>query len=142
MYDLHASHARSYAVGRHTTKPEHMPKAHQRHADRSPSRLLAQASQIGPKTVELAEALMRERKHPEHGYRAVLGILRLGKTYGDVRLEAACARAVVVRARSYRHVESILKSGLDRAPLPDIPAESPADKTEVHENIRGPRYYN
>ncbi|MCY0993105.1 IS21 family transposase [Nannocystis sp. ILAH1] len=137
-----ASHPRSFVPGRHTTDPEHMPKAHQRHADRSPSRILAWAKQIGPKTVELAQALMKERKHPEHGYRACLGILRLGKTYGDARLEAACARAVVVRARSYRHVESILKNGLDRAPLPDLPADTPADKPEVHENIRGPRYYN
>lgn len=137
-----ASHARSYVAGRHTTNPEHMPKAHQRHADRSPSRLLAQARQIGPKTVELAETLMRERKHPEHGYRAVQGILRLGKTFGEARLEAACARAVAVRARSYRHVESILKNGLDRAPLPDIPEDTPTGTTEVHENIRGPRYYN
>lgn len=136
------SHARSFAAGRHTTKPEHMPKAHQRHADRSPSRILAQAKQVGPKTAELAQAIMKDRKHPEHGYRACLGILRLGKTYGDARLEAACARAVAVRARSYRHVESILKNGLDRAPLPDIPADTPTDKPEAHENIRGPRYYN
>jgi hypothetical protein len=47
-----------------------------------------------------------------------------------------------VRARSYRHVESILKNGLDRAPLPDIPADKPDPKPEAHENIRGPRYYN
>ena len=137
-----ASHARSYAPGRHTTQTEHMPKAHQKHREWSPSRIIAWAKQIGPKTAELVEAIMRERKHPEQGYRACLGILRLGKAYGDDRLEAACTRAVSVRARSYRHVESILKNGLDRAPLPNIPADSPAKHPEAHENIRGPLYYN
>lgn len=136
------SHARSFVPGRHTTKPEHMPKAHQKASEWTPSRILAWARQIGPKTAELAEAIMKERAHPEHGYRACLGILRLGKAYGEARLEAACARAVIVRARSYRHVESILKHGLDRTPLPDIPEDTPTTTGEVHENIRGPRYYN
>ena len=91
---------------------------HQRHADCSPGRLLAQARLIGPKTLEFAEALMRERGHPEHGYRAAQGILRLGKTFGGARLEAACARALAVRAGSYRHVESILKKpGKPPAPV-------------------------
>ena len=59
------------------------------------------------------------------------GILRLAKRYGAARLEAACARAVAVGARSYRHVDSILKHGLDRlaaaggrAPAPALPPTS------------------
>ena len=72
--------------------------------------------------------------------RSCLGILRLGKRYGKERLEAACARAFAVRARSYRHVESILKNNLDRIPAPAKPpaAGPPVD----HENIRGGDYYN
>jgi hypothetical protein len=34
------------------------------------------------------------------------------------RDEAACARALAVGGRSYRHVEAILKRGADRVPLP------------------------
>ena len=56
--------------------------------------------------------------HPEQGYRSCLGILRLAKRYGAARLEAACARAGGVGARSYRHVDSILKHGLDRSRSP------------------------
>jgi len=46
-------------------------------------------------------------------------------------------------ARSYRHVDSILKCGLDRLPLP-TPADDSArpQSTEPHENIRGPKQYN
>ena len=82
----------------------------------------------------------RRAPHPEQGYRSCLGILRLGKQYGNERLEAACARALAVRARSYRHVESILKNSLDRIP---VPAKPPAAGPPVdHENIRGRDYYN
>jgi transposase len=137
-----AAHARSFKPGKHTTVPEHMPKAHQKHLQWTPSRIIDWARETGPKTAELAETIMRERRHPEQGYRSCLGILRLGKTYGPERLEAACARALVARARSYGHVESILKNGLDRIPLPENPDDQPQPRNAVHENIRGPHYYN
>jgi transposase len=136
-----ASHLRSYARGKHTTNPEHMPKSHREHQEWSPSRILHWAATIGPKTRELAEAILAERRHPEQGYRSCLGILRLGKRYGNERLEAACARAVAVRARSYRHVESMLKNGLDRLSAPE--PEAPTTGTSAsHENIRGGGYYD
>lgn len=83
---------------------------------------------------------MRERPHPEQGYRACLGIMRLGKEYGSERLEAACTRALVIGARSYRNVKSILDKGLDRQALPTKSASSP--EAIEHENVRGPDYYN
>ena len=43
------------------------------------------------------------------GYRSCLGILRLERRYGRARLEAACSRAVCVRARSFEHLRSILQ---------------------------------
>jgi hypothetical protein len=46
----------------------------------------------------------------------------------------------VVGARSYRHVDSILKHGLDRAPALDVERAEGA-KVE-HENVRGPDYYH
>jgi transposase len=134
------SHARSYERGRHTTKPEHMPKSHQKHLEWTPSRIVGWAESIGPETAKLASAILADRPHPEQGYRSCLGILRLSKRYGAERLEAASARAMTAGARSYRHVESILKHGLDRL--------SPADASEskqlslTHENVRGRDYYH
>src|SRR6185369_12431895 len=122
------------------TRPEHMPKAHQAHAEWSPSRLIRWAQTIGAQTAALVEAIIAERRHPEQGYRSCLGILRLSKKYGPERLEAACARAVSVGARSYRHVDAILKSGLDRTPLPTEP--STTTNTPTHENVRGRDYYH
>jgi transposase len=135
-----ASHLRSNMPGRHTTDPRHMPAAHQKHAEWTPTRILGWASTVGPMTAKLAEAILAERRHPEHGYRSCLGLFRLAKRYGHERVEVACARALVVGARSYRHVESILKHGLDRAPALDV--ERPEGARLEHENVRGSDYYH
>src|SRR5438128_1213395 len=133
------AHRRSDARGRHTTDPAHMPKAHQRHLEWTPSRIIGWAQTIGPQTAGLVEAILTDRPHPEQGYRSCLGILRLAKRYGPARLEAACARAASVAARSYRHVDSILKHGLDQVPLP---AAAPSLALPLtHEHVRGPQYY-
>jgi transposase len=136
------SHERSYVRGKHSTHPEHMPAAHQKHAAWSPSRLIAWGKTIGPSTGALVEAILEGRRHPEHGYRSCLGLLRLGKRYGEARLEAACARALVAGARSYRHVDSMLKHGLARAPLPKESGDAASRPSGLHENVRGPGYYH
>jgi hypothetical protein len=50
----------------------------------------------GRNTAALIEIIMRERTHPEQGFRAAVGIIRLAKSYGHERLEAACARAPAI----------------------------------------------
>ena len=131
-----ASHLRSNVPGRHTTDRRHMPASHQKHAEWTPTRTLGWASTVGPMTAKLAEAILAERRHPEHGYRSCLGLFRLAKRYGHERVEAACARALVVGSRSSRHVDSILNHGLVRAPALDVER---AEGTRVeHENVRGP----
>ncbi|HVK84791.1 MAG TPA: IS21 family transposase [Kofleriaceae bacterium] len=93
-----ASHLRSRQRGRHTTVHEHMPSSHRAHAEWSPSRILGWAAKTGPATRDLCDAILTERPHPEQGFRSCLGILRLGKLFGEDRLEAACARANRARA--------------------------------------------
>lgn len=127
--------------GRHSTKPSHMPRAHQKHLEWTPSRLIHWGESVGTATGELVTAIPADRPHPEQGYRSCLGILRLEKKYGKPRLEAACTRAHRVGARSYRHVESILKNGLDRVAEQDA-AMSPQPSLPLHANLRGSDYYN
>jgi transposase len=134
-----AVHARSRIVGRHTTIADHMPSAHRMHAEWTPERILGWAATVGCNTRLFAERLLAERSHPEHGYRSCLGVFRLAKKYGAERLEAACARALAVGARSYRHVHSILQHGLDRAPALDVEPRGPS---VTHENVRGRDYYH
>jgi transposase len=134
-----ASHARSYEPCRHTTIPEHMPKAHREHLDWTPSRLIEWGRKSGEATEKLVSLILESRRHPEQGYRPCLGILRLGEQYGRDRLEAASRRAIDTGACSYRSIKSILKSGLDKVPLP---RRETSRKPIEHENIRGPDYYS
>lgn len=134
-----ASHQRSQAQGRHTTVAEHMPPSHRQYQQWTPERFLRWATKIGPQTAQLTEKILAGRVHPQQAYRTLLGILRLGKSYGDQRLEKACARALVIGAVSFRSVDSILKNGLDNT----APAEETDPATPVaHDNIRGPLYYH
>ena len=135
-----ALHPRSYVRGAFTTTVAHMPSAHRAQAEWTPSRILAWAEKVGPATRALCDAILKDRPHPEQGFRSCLGILRLARRDGDARLEAAAVRALQVGVRSYRHVDSILKRGLDRVPLHD--ADAPSSPVLLHENIRGPRAYH
>ena len=133
-----ASHSRLYNEFSYATEKEHMPRAHREHLEWTPSRIINWAQKVGPCTAQLVERIMEERPHPEQGYRACLGILRLSKTYGAERLEKAAQRALPFRFHSYRSVESILKKGLENRPLPVVSSEP----LPLHENLRGSHYYN
>jgi transposase len=134
-----ASHARSHARHRHTTIPEHMPSAHRRYAEWTPARMMREAAKIGPATIALVEAIMKAKPHPEQGFRASLGILRLARSYGSARIEAACRRGNDIGATTYGSIKSILQHGLDRAYAND----KPPDETPIqHSNIRGTGYYH
>jgi len=132
------SHTRRYDH-QPSTKPEHMPSSHRAHAEWTPSRLIHWAEKTGPATGRLAAGILESRPHPEQGYRACLGLMRLGRHYGPARLEAASARAERLRSYSYRTVKNILASAQDRLPLEDEPPAP--DPTPTHGNIRGADYY-
>ncbi|MCZ6612829.1 MAG: IS21 family transposase [Planctomycetota bacterium] len=133
-----ACHMRGHSNRRHTTLDEHMPSAHRRYATWTPQRISRQATSIGSNTEALIDIIMRERRHPEQGFRSCIGILGLAKSYGSERLEAASERALEIGARSYTAVASILKNNLDRRRAQKA-TDGPAIR---HPNIRGPRYFH
>jgi transposase len=110
------SHAREYGKRRFLTRPEHMPASHRAHLEWTPSKLIAWGRSVGPAVGELVEMILNTRPHPEHGYRACMGLKRLFKRYGADRLAAACQRALATGGISYTSVDAILKNGLDRSP--------------------------
>jgi transposase len=125
---------------RFSTLEEHMPKAHQAHHQWSPGRFMNWAQAIGPATLAVVKHQFSDRPHPEHGYRACLGLLNQARNVGPARLEAACARALAIGAPKYRSVSSILKQGLDQQPLQ---AETDDQRAlPLHANVRGARYYH
>ena len=137
-----AIHQRSYKPG-HSTIHEHMPRSHQDYAEWTPERMHNWANSIGPNTGKLIRALTAMHKIPEQSYRSCLGILRMGKIYGNERLENAAIRALHIGAIRYKNIESILKSGLDQQPLPQLASEPmTAEPTRLHDNIRGSKYFH
>jgi transposase len=134
-----ASHARSSAAYRHTTVSGHMPKSHQAHLEWTPSRLIHWAESIGVATAAVVRTILESRPHPEMGYRACLGIIRLAKTYSQERLEAASQRALQLQACSYTSLRSILKRSLDRQTTLEAGSGKPGPR---HENVRGASYYD
>ena len=136
------SHARCFAATeRAITIPEHRPKAHQKYLEWTPSRLLSWAEAAGPHTAELFRQILAAKPHPEMGYRACLGLVRLGGKHSTERLEAAAVRALHFGAYSFASVDSILRLHLETEPLPGVAASSlPAGI--VHANIRGAAYFD
>lgn len=96
------------------------------------------AQKTGPATAQVIATLLASRAHPLPGFRSCLGIMRLGKTYGAARLEAACQRALALQAYADKSVASILRHGLDQQPLTPERVSPPMIP---HANIRGPEYY-
>jgi SAM-dependent methyltransferase len=106
--------------------------------DVTPETLRERAARIGPATAILVDVILLDRPHPEQGFRSCLGILRLARSHGAERLEAACDRALVINARTMTSVKSILLNRLDgRRPI--HPPEAPPIS---HANIRGPEFFH
>jgi len=133
-----AAHRRGSPNHGHTTLAEHMPSSHRRYADWTIQRIRRAAASIGPATAALCELILERRPHPEQGFRACLGIVRLARPFGVARLEAAATRAIEIGTLTYASVRSILDHKLDRAPPPPPGDDVPL----LHANIRGSRYYH
>ena len=116
-----------------------MPTAHRQYAEWTPQRIIHWAAKAGEATARVAETILTARPHPQQGFRACLGLMRLGERYGNERLEAACRRALKLGACSYKSIASMLKHDLDRQALPETPL---ATLSIDHTNIRGPKYYH
>jgi transposase len=113
-----ASHRRSQQKGRYTTVSTHMPQAHRHYAHWTPQRLIRWAAKAGEATARVVETILTSRAHPQQGFRSCLGLMRLGRRFGDDRLEAACRRALAIGACSYKSIASMLTHDLDRRPCP------------------------
>jgi len=128
-------HARSYKIHDYKTLREHMPPAHAAVTERRIDKLLQEAANIGPETEKQVTAVINSRRHPEQGFRASLGILRLANKYAPVKVESACKLANDAGRASYKTISNLLSAGKLTETL------SPRKSFE-HTNIRGKNYYH
>ena len=131
-----ASHLRCAHKGGFTTVPEHLSAAHRAHLEWTPERLIHWGNSIGIATGALVTRLLETRKHPEHGYRACLGLLALAKRFTRPRLEAACVVALELGTTNSTHVRDILVNGRDQ-----VQPITPEWTSPQHAHVRGPEYY-
>jgi DNA replication protein DnaC len=74
-----------------------MPSSHRRYANWTLDRIRTDAAAIGPSTSALCDLILEHRPHPEQGFRACLGIVRLVKPFGiasDYRATRGLDRAL------------------------------------------------
>ena len=134
-----AVHSRNYRKHNYTTLKEHMPMNHQHvqlQGGWNGDHFEQQASLIGQSTVHVIRRVLESKIFYQQTYNSCLGILRLGKQYGNDRLEAACQRIQKAPTVNYGMVANILKRNLDKRintePISPIP---------THEQIRGADSY-
>ena len=116
-----AAHMRGSGNRRHTTVAEHMPSSHRRYANWTPKRIRSRAAANGAHTGILIDVILRAKPHPEQGFRSCIGILRLAKTHGGERLEAACERALEIGATPYSSLSLPSSRTISSATLRDRP---------------------
>ena len=130
-----AFHPRSHTRGWSTQK-EHMPDHHRFVAEWSPGRILNWAKDLGPSVAVVCQHIMDRYEYPEHGFKACLGVIGLGRKWDCSRVNRACALALEASTTSYRAVKTILENDQDKIiPLP------PTAVTTIHENLRGQTAY-
>ncbi|GAH41625.1 unnamed protein product, partial [marine sediment metagenome] len=115
------------------------PSNHRFYSEWSPERIHRWAKSIGEEVDQVIENVIKSRKHPEQAFKACMGILSMGKKYGDVRLNKACRKANKFGTCSLKRIESMIKLGLEEEKQPQLELISTIPD---HENIRGGQYYS
>ena len=131
-HELVATHVKSLQPGSRTTVADHLPPEAQAWQLHDTQWCLKEAERIGPSCHALVRILFGDRVLIM--LRAVQALLRLAKTYGDSRLEAACRRAHHFGTPTYRAVKTILQKGLDQQP------ECPTGEALADTYTRGGRF--
>jgi transposase len=136
-----ALHIRSYKKHGYTTIAEHMPQGHQAYQEQKgwdADYFLSQATRIGTSTALYVRTMLNSKRFTEQTYNACLGLLRLARSYGPERMEAACTRALRGRTYNYRTIHNILLASLDKleqGTAPDL------FSLPAHDNLRGPNAF-
>ena len=132
-----ASHPRLTCPGTRSTVPDHLPPEALAWRLRDTEWCLREAARIGPACQTLVETLFADRVLIN--LRAVQGVLRLEKSHGAARLDAARARALRFGNVRYRTVKAILAKGLDAMQSPILATPTPSTYTQGGRFRRDPQ---
>lgn len=134
-----AIHERCDTQGDFTTNPLHRPPQHQAYAALTAENFCKWAERVGPASMQVIKAQLDN--NPEHsvvGRKACAQLEKLSRTYGEVRFEAACLRAVEICSLTVKSVRSILQHHMELIE-DDLPVQP---ELPLHYHLRGAQYYH
>lgn len=136
-----ATHDRLHPASRssYQTDPKHMPASQvewTRAQGWTGAYFRRRAAAIGPATAWAMGQVLASRHHEPQSYRACQGVLSLGRSYGEDRLEAAAVRLEPTGKAGYQRLKNVLEKGLDR-----LTDQFDLFAPPAHDNIRGPAAY-
>ncbi len=137
-----ASHRKLYGrKGQYSTVTEHMPADHQEYLEWNGDRFRRWASQIGPCTGKLINAILTSQRVEQQSYRSCMGVLKMAERYSPERLEAACKKALSFTASpSYKSIKNILAADRDKSEAATTQDKS-TPASNPHAITRGADYY-
>ena len=118
LYDEHhmvAVHPRINTPDNPATISEHLPLKASEFLLQEPNWCREKAQQIGQACFKVVELLLNDKICDY--LRAAQGVIKLEKTYGALRVESACQRALCYETPQYKVIKSILSKGLDSPSL-------------------------
>lgn len=135
------SHKRLYGhKGQYSTVEAHMPENHQKYLKWDGTSFIEWAKNIGPSTTITVKSILASYKVEQQGYKACMGLLKLGDKYSVSRLEAACEKALYYTPHpSYKSIKNILTTGQDKVPVEE--AIKSEEDIEAFGYTRGAGYY-
>jgi hypothetical protein len=118
-----------------------MPPDHQKSLEWNGDRFRRWAEQIGINTAKVVDAMLTSRSVEQQAYRGCMGLLHLSEKYSEMKLEAACLKALeYTKSPSYKNVKDILAASSQKDPKQKDPKDEDTHKNS-HGITRGAGYY-
>lgn len=122
-------------LGQYATNKDHLPTNHLQANEWNAQRFISWAQKIGPDTKTVVERLLESYQVEQQAYNGCSSILKLADQYSQVRLEAACKRALsIIYAPRYRNIKLIIQTNQSKV-------KSPIKDDQTHAILRGNDYY-
>jgi hypothetical protein len=116
-YELVATHTRATKAGERITKQDHLPPHKLDGLNQNREGVQVEADGIGTATSQVVKTMLADPALDRLPSAARL--VRLGRQYGNHRLEAACQRAEKFGQGDYRTIKDILVKGLEQVAEPE-----------------------